>query len=201
MRACHDLTRLLNCCNQWHQREPLLLGPAPSSSESLKMAQETGSNALVFIHSDNAVFSNASRRTARSHAATISRRRGTATKAKAKSLKDDRSVTGTSAKSTESTVCDPDDVSLSPAPHERVDVITTSASLSPATLLDTALLDPFESTALPMNRKMSGLLKGCKLYRQFNGPPFFDLEWSQILGGNCRVPFTFSATNACVLAS
>ena len=120
---------------------------------------------LVFINTDNAVLSNASRHAARSHAAAVSRKRGTATKAKLRSQKDHSSATEEFCNSDEPMVCDSDDVTLSPPTRQCPGIRTPPGSLSPTTLLDISLLDPFETTALPMNQKMSGLLKGCKLWR------------------------------------
>ena len=152
-------------------RQPMALTPDSAtcaerpSSESLKMTQERVGGSLVFIHSDTAVFSNAARRAARSHAATFSQRRRPMRKAKLKSPKDDGSVTRRSRTPADSSVCDPDVVLLSPAKQECPHLISPPGSPSPITLLDTALLDPFESTALPMSRKMSGLLRGCEVSR------------------------------------
>ena len=127
------------------------------------MTLERTRSSLVFIHSENATLSNASWRAARSHAATISRRRGTAAKAKLRSQKADSSVARSSSNSHESMSFEPDDFMHSPATGPLPQVIIPVGVLSPTTLLDKALLDPFETTALPLDQKMSGLLKGCKL--------------------------------------
>jgi hypothetical protein len=118
------------------------------------MTRESVGSSVVFINTDSAVFSKTSRRAARSHAASVSRQRG----------KSDESVNGESSRSDESTISDPAEHTFLLAIGESPGAITSPANPSPKTFLDTALLDPFATTALPMNQKMSGLIRGCKWY-------------------------------------
>lgn len=127
------------------------------------MTQESVGTSVMFINTETAIFSETARRTARSHAASVSRQRGTATRRKLRSRRDDQPVNGESSKADESVVLGPTETTFSVAIRESPDAITPNANPSPKTFLDTALFDPFATTALRMDRKMTGLLKGCKL--------------------------------------
>jgi len=118
------------------------------------MTRETSKSSAIFVITNTPVFSDASKRVARSNAAAWSRRRQKAAQINFRSQGRDRSDEGKSGKRDDSVVSKPAKVELPVAIGEGP---------SPTTLLDTALLDPFETTALPMNRKMSSLLRGCKL--------------------------------------
>lgn|ERR1700722_17903876 len=117
------------------------------------MTKESSKNSVIFVITDTPVFSDASKRVARSNAAAWSRRRQRAAQTNFRSQGRDRPAVGNSGKQDDSVVSKPAKVELPVAIGEGP---------SPTTLLDTALLDPFETTALPMNRKMSNLLRGCK---------------------------------------
>src|SRR5256885_7267559 len=101
------------------------------------MKPENRGSPVVFVNTDTAIFSRTSRRVARSHAAMVSRQRQKATK---------RTLTHENGRSG----------------RKYTVPVARPEKQSPKTLLDTALLDPFGTTALPMDRKMSGLLQSCK---------------------------------------
>ena len=118
------------------------------------MTKENSKNSVIFVITDTPVFSDASKRVARSNAAAWSRRRQKAAWTNFRSHRRDNSAVGKSGKRDDSVVYKPARVELP---------VGVDEGPSPTTLLDTALLDPFETTALPMDRKMSSLLRGCKL--------------------------------------
>jgi hypothetical protein len=118
------------------------------------MATESSKNSVIFVITDTPVFSDASKRVARSNAAAWSRRRQKAAQTNFRSQRRDGSTVGKSGKRDDSVVYKPAKVELP---------VGVDEGPSPTTLLDTALLDPFETTTLPMNQKMSSLLRGCKL--------------------------------------
>ena len=128
-----------------------------------KMTRETSKSSVIFVITNTPVFSDSSKRVARSNAAAWSRRRQKAAQTNFKSQGRHRSAVGKSGKRNDSVVSKLAKVELPVAIGEGP---------SPTTLLDTALLDPFETTALPINRKMSGLLRGCMLCRFFSCNPY-----------------------------
>jgi hypothetical protein len=119
------------------------------------MTTKSFKNSVTFVITDTPVFSDASKRVARSNAAAWSRQRQKAARTNFRSQRRDSSAVGKSGKRDDSVVYKPAEAELP---------VGVDEDPSPTTLLDTALLDPFETTALPMNRKMSSLLRGCKLY-------------------------------------